>query len=1270
MKESRFSHGFIYLVIIFGHTVCKPAFFPDIPYLFWTVKTNMLFYQNNTEQWVFNNTNPYIFSFSYGDTRHKHLGCSYDFERGFLIFSDNSANTITLFGERSNGAAQGTFVHVGTSSGVGHVAVDWVSSNVYWSDSLFGWIGLQALPRNIETISFNSKFRVVVDKFLDVPSGLAVHASRRLLFWTDIGTQPKIERSSTDGSNRKILIWSGIIKPVSVTVDIHNNLLYFTDSARETVESCDLEGNSRRILFYETNSDFYGVEIFKSLVFVSDQSTNRILVLSNTTGHKVARPVTMESTPYSLGLFSEANQPQSSTACDTFGCNQICITELSGAKCLCEDGFSLSADNKTCTETDKLLKRSILVAAGPKICHITITTINSFKFLNSPVNCDIIASTPADVSYFAVSIQANEIFLAKENTIYRQELFETFSSNFSTQNRILGLDYDWVTNTLYWSEDKVSKIYAWNVSSERISNTIEISTPNMGIPKALKVDPFKRRIFYIDVSSQKSIKVLNLEDRSIQVLESIGVVSPDHLIYNRRKDMVFWSDSGKPSLGSLNSNGSNTNFKQLPQGITYSGIAVYKDYLLWLTMNQTKHYLNVQESTILSSTIDIIMPLESLGVTTIGDMRVFDKALQPSVKEPCIVDNDGCQHLCIVEGDISLCACRVGYALQSDGKSCFSAPVENDFLLTTDIQLNTIYQIDHNNQDIHTIDILPGNPDIQDYDGIRGEIVWWDKSKNTIRKSSFDGTNEKAVKGGVMDVRGLNVDDSTGNIFYTSSENIFVTSGSGNVFRKLFSGGNIGSLQVDSKRGIMVWIEGRPNPRIVRSYMDGTNVETVISNSSHSISTPMDLAIDNIDGSVVWCDDTLDKIEIVNMETLTPRIVVNNRGEFPVSVTVLGEFIYYVARDRRSITKISKISGSNPSVVVSSPLFGKLQYLTIYKGSDEILHNLCSSQNGMCSKFCLPRGENNRICACEDGVQIDSNSLCPGDVQCPSTINRGRIPSTCRRFAGDLCGFTCDEGYQTSLPDNTRILCGSTGQWNQTNNLCTVKKCKSSFEHGIITPGCNLEAGSTCGYTCRNGYTKSGSASLICNKNGVWNEDLRQVCKTVEEKNIGAVVGGGAAGTAVVVILIIIIVVVVKRRNNGKDSEKQQFNTGQAYITPSEISAIALSGSQLSTYTTLSEDRESVYDEIPHDHEDHSKNFDQPKSVVIPSVAFSNQENKDLSFVDRGSSIRSERYSRFPRQRDEDEQGYLRADQCVVRYHKQDPEPDYDHDALTTKHWP
>lgn len=155
------------------------GFPPKIPYLFWTVNTNQIFYLNNTENWILQNEPPNIFSLSYGDSKHKHLGCSYDFEKNYLLFSDNSANTISLLGEKSGGGLQGAYAHIGTSSGVGHVAVDWISSNVYWSDSLFGWIGLQALPKNIESAAFNRKFKVVVDKFLDIPSGLAVHAGKR-----------------------------------------------------------------------------------------------------------------------------------------------------------------------------------------------------------------------------------------------------------------------------------------------------------------------------------------------------------------------------------------------------------------------------------------------------------------------------------------------------------------------------------------------------------------------------------------------------------------------------------------------------------------------------------------------------------------------------------------------------------------------------------------------------------------------------------------------------------------------------------------------------------------------------------------------------------------------------------------------------------------------------------------------------------------------------------------------------------------------------------
>lgn len=61
---------------------------------------------------------------------------------------------------------------------------------------------------------------------------------------------------------------------------------------------------------------------------------------------------------------------------------------------------------------------------------------------------------------------------------------------------------------------------------------------------------------------------------------------------------------------------------------------------------------------------------------------------------------------------------------------------------------------------------------------------------------------------------------------------------------------------------------------------------------------------------------------------------------------------------------------------------------------------------------------------------------CRADVQCPLIIDHGRILTTCRRLAGDVCKFTCNEGYQLGVPETTMLLCGSDGKWNQTSELC------------------------------------------------------------------------------------------------------------------------------------------------------------------------------------------------------------------------------------------
>lgn len=232
------------------------------------------------------------------------------------------------------------------------------------------------------------------------------------------------------------------------------------------------------------------------------------------------------------------------------------------------------------------------------------------------------------------------------------------------------------------------------------------------------------------------------------------------------------------------------------------------------------------------------------------------------------------------------------------------------------------------------------------------------------------------------------------------------------------------------------------------------------------------------------------------------------------------------------------------------------------------------------------------------------------------------------------------------------LLCGSNGKWNQTSELCKVKKCQDSFENGNIASGCSLEVDTTCGYTCHDGYIKSGSVSLVCNKNGAWNEEISQLCKLKDKGNTDTIIGGVAGSAAGLVLIIVIIVAVVCmriRRKKKRDSENQPINV--SYVCPS-VSGSVLSTSQISTYTTLTDDRESVYSEI-------REEFDQPKTVEIPPIHDKHFKEMGVD-IQKGSSIRSERYSIFPG-KNADEGGYLEA--CHVGNSNDFlPVPDYEHD--------
>lgn len=72
-----------------------------------------------------------------------------------------------------------------------------------------------------------------------------------LMYWSDWGPAPRIERADMDGGNRRRLIFGEMTMPSGLAIDFSKNRLYWVDSGNKTIEYANLDGTGRNILIDE-----------------------------------------------------------------------------------------------------------------------------------------------------------------------------------------------------------------------------------------------------------------------------------------------------------------------------------------------------------------------------------------------------------------------------------------------------------------------------------------------------------------------------------------------------------------------------------------------------------------------------------------------------------------------------------------------------------------------------------------------------------------------------------------------------------------------------------------------------------------------------------------------------------------------------------------------------------------------------------------------------------------------------------------------------------
>ncbi|VDO92379.1 unnamed protein product [Soboliphyme baturini] len=257
-------------------------------------------------------------------------------------------------------------------SAVDGLAVDWVHELLYWTDSGTDTISL---------VEFNGEHRhTLFDKDLDEPRAIAVDPLRGVMFWSDWGRYPKIERAGMDGTHRQPIIDRDIYWPNGITLDLAEQRIFWVDAKSKKICSADYLGNNKAVILSNNAKLFhpFGLAVFEENIYWTDWDTQGIHVANKFTGETKDVLFTGLVGFMSIRVAHEVTQPEVPNKCRVKYCSHLCVPAFklsndlpllppyrrgfSPYSCLCADGFRLDSDGRSCIANTSVPK---VVTAEP-----------------------------------------------------------------------------------------------------------------------------------------------------------------------------------------------------------------------------------------------------------------------------------------------------------------------------------------------------------------------------------------------------------------------------------------------------------------------------------------------------------------------------------------------------------------------------------------------------------------------------------------------------------------------------------------------------------------------------------------------------------------------------------------------------------------------------------------------------------------------------------------------------------------------------------------
>ncbi|XP_010179348.1 PREDICTED: prolow-density lipoprotein receptor-related protein 1-like, partial [Mesitornis unicolor] len=539
------------------------------------------------------------------------------------------------------------------------IAVDWIGRNLYWTDGAAGRVLATRLGATWRGIP---EYTVVMEGDLDRPHSLVLQPLAGLLYWSEVGSHPRLMEATMDGSRRHVLLAQGLGWPTALALDLSTWRIFWLDEKLGSIGSARLDGTSVKVLQLDWIQSPFAAAVCEGQLYWSEKKTWSVQQVDKASGKNRTVLLKRHGQPHGLQVMHPALRPTASNPCVARGCSHLCLLSTRHAgQCRCPAGLTLAEDETTCLPLRDsafalLVSPAAVVQVYLKDLPITAGSQGLPQHRALPLakvgRLTAIDYAVKDKSLYFAEVGGDSIGLLRLKDWGRL----SWKQAVAVEGTVTSLAMDWLSGNLYWIGGQPPSIH---VAARGGRWALVLLSKGLEGAASLALCPRASTMCFVTADSSHrasaAVECTAMDGTSRRAVWRRARDHPSGLAFGGAGTRLYWANRERGTISSVELDGSS--FRVVREGLHgLSLFAIGEGFLLWSTTS-TNGTSKIWHSR-LERAESWWFPMEQELVA----MRIYSPFSQEGT-HGCKKNNGGCAQLCLPNPAGRLCRCAPGYHL-------------------------------------------------------------------------------------------------------------------------------------------------------------------------------------------------------------------------------------------------------------------------------------------------------------------------------------------------------------------------------------------------------------------------------------------------------------------------------------------------------------------------------------------------------------------------------------------------------------------------------